>query len=61
LKSWSGSDSRKQLAVLYSVSEVVRTLMPVYVVHQYTQFVLDTVFYRQPVQLMEHWSNVFMA
>jgi len=39
----------------------VRRLTPVDVVHQYTQFVLDSVFHRQPVQLMEHWSDVFTA
>jgi len=25
-------------------------------VHQYAQLVLYTVFHRQPVQLMKHWS-----
>ena len=49
------------LSQLYTITEVVRTLTPVDVVHQYTQFVLDTVFHWQPVQLMEHWSDVFMA
>ena len=41
---WSGSHS-----YLYTIAEVVRTLMPVDVAHQYIQFVLDTVFHWQPV------------
>ena len=57
-KTWSASGSRSQL---HSIAEVVRALTPVDMVHQYAQLVLYTVFHRQPVQLMKHWSDVFKA
>ena len=56
-ESWSGSGGRNQL---HTITEVVRALSPVDVMHQDTHTV-DTVFLQQPVQLMEHRSNVFVA
>jgi len=57
-KTWSAGGSHSQL---HNIAEVVRALTPVDMVHQNTQFVFYTVFHRQPVQLLEHWSDVFRA